>query len=111
MAPCSPAQVRPALSTALLLVGTTLTVGEAADRLGSAVRADGVTRTLACLRNAPHWDDTLTALTRLADHLIAEPPPIDYDRRRRLDYRALLPDDLWQMICCRIGTLRSPIRV
>ncbi|WP_260850828.1 hypothetical protein [Rhodococcus sp. WB9] len=58
-----------------MLVGTTLTIGEAADRLGSAVRADGVTRTLAHLRNAPRWDDTLTALTRLADHLTAEPPP------------------------------------
>jgi hypothetical protein len=102
--PCSPAQVRPALSTALLLVGTTLTVGETADRLGSAVRADGVTRTLARLRNAPHWDDTLTALTRLADHLAAEPPPIDYDRRRHLDYRALLPDERWHKICRRTGT-------
>ena len=102
--PCSPAQVRPALSTALLLVGTTLTVGEAADRLGSAVRAGGVTRTLARLRNAPRWDDTLTALTRLADHLAAEPPPIDYDRRRRLDYRALLPEGLWHKICRRTGT-------
>ncbi|MFZ2177966.1 MAG: hypothetical protein WAW17_28865, partial [Rhodococcus sp. (in: high G+C Gram-positive bacteria)] len=33
VAPCSPAQVRPALSAALVLVGTALTVGEAADRL------------------------------------------------------------------------------
>lgn len=102
--PCSSAQVRPALSTALLLVGTTLTVGEAADRLGSAVPAGGVTRTLAHLRNAPHWDDTLTALTLLADHLRAEPPPIDYERRRRLDYRDLLPEDLWKQICRRTGT-------
>ena len=102
--PCSSAQVRPALSTALLLVGTTLTVGEAADRLGSAVPAGGVTRTLAHLRNAPHWDDTLTAWTLLADHLRAEPPPIDYERRRRLDYRDLLPEDLWKQICRRTGT-------
>ncbi|AUM20293.1 TniQ family protein [Rhodococcus ruber] len=104
VAPCTPAQVRPALSAALLLVGTTLTVGEAAARLGSAVRAGGVTRTLASLRNSPHWGDTLTALTRLADHLGVEAPPIDYDRRRRLDYRALLPDDLWDEICRRTGT-------
>lgn len=104
VAPCSPAQVRPALSVALMLVGTTGRLGEAADRLGSAVRADGVTRTLACLRNAPRWDDSLIALTRLADHLAAEPPPIDYDRRRRLDYRALLPDELWHKICRRTGT-------
>ncbi|QIX53930.1 TniQ family protein [Rhodococcus sp. DMU1] len=102
--PCSPAQVRPALSAALLLVGTALTVGQAADRLASAVRAAGITRTLACLRNSPRWDDTLTALTRLADHLSAEPPPIDYDRRRRLDYRTLLPDELWDEICRRTGT-------
>ncbi|MBH0119560.1 TniQ family protein [Rhodococcus sp. CX] len=104
VAHCSPAQVRPALSVALMLVGTTVRLGEAAGRLGSAVRADGVTRTLACLRNYPRWDDTLTALTRLADHLAAEPPPIDYDRRRRLDYRALLPDELWHKICRRTGT-------
>ncbi|WP_075836191.1 MULTISPECIES: TniQ family protein [unclassified Rhodococcus (in: high G+C Gram-positive bacteria)] len=104
VAPCSPAQVRPALSVALMLVGTTVRLGEAADRLGSAVRADGVTRTLACLRNSPRWDDSLIALTRLADHLAAEPPPIDYDRRRHLDYRALLPDELWHKICRRTGT-------
>ncbi|MEE2061203.1 TniQ family protein [Rhodococcus artemisiae] len=104
VAPCSPEQVRPALSAALMLVGTTVRLGETTDRLGSAVRADGVTRTLACLRNSPHWDDTLTALTRLADHLAAEPPPIDYDRRRQLDHRALLPDDLWHKICRRTGT-------
>lgn len=102
--PCSSTQVRPALSAALMLVGTTLTVGEAADRLGSAVRAGGITRTLASLRNSPHWGDTLTALTRLADHLGTEAPPIDYDRRRRLDYRALLPDALWDEICRRTGT-------
>ncbi|MFZ2177965.1 MAG: hypothetical protein WAW17_28860 [Rhodococcus sp. (in: high G+C Gram-positive bacteria)] len=38
------------------------------------------------------------------DHLAAEPPPIDYDRRRRLDYRDLLPHDLWDEICRRTGT-------
>ena len=103
VAPCSPAQVRPALSVALMLVGTAGRLGEAADRLGSAVRADGVTRTLACLRNSPRWDDSLIALTRLADHLAAEPPPIDYDRRRQLDYRALLPDERWHKICRRTG--------
>ncbi|MFC9839935.1 TniQ family protein [Rhodococcus sp. NPDC127530] len=104
VAPCSSAQVRPALSAALVLVGTAVGLGEAADRLGSAVRAGGVTRTLACLRNSPRWDDSLTALTRLADHLAAEPPPIDYDRRRHLNYCALLPDDLWHQICRRTGT-------
>lgn len=104
VAPCSPAQVRPALSAALVLVGTALTVGEAAVRLGSAVRAGGVTRTLASLRNSSRWDDTLTALTRLADYLSVEMPPIDYDRRRCLDYRGLLPDERWEEICRRTGT-------
>mgnify|MGYP003587917273 CR=1 FL=1 len=42
----------------LLLVGTALTLGEAADRLGSAVRPGGVTRTLASLRTDRQWDGT-----------------------------------------------------
>ncbi|MFE5703588.1 TniQ family protein [Rhodococcus koreensis] len=101
--PCSLAQVRPALSAALMLVGSTLTVGEAADRLGSAVPACGVIRTLACLRKSPNWDDTLTALTRLADHLRTEAPPIDYELRRRLNYGDLLPDERWVEMCRRTG--------
>lgn len=45
------------------------------------------------------WPGIRTALIRLADHLATTTVPIDYQRRRRLDYSALLPDNVWKQIC------------
>jgi hypothetical protein len=99
VAPCSPLQMRPALSAAIMLVGTKLNLTAAAQRTGSAVTAAGISRSLQFLSHDPRWGDTLTALARLADFLSTNAVPIDYERRRHLDYQSLLPDELWAQIC------------
>ena len=38
------------------------------------------------------------AMIRLSDHLADHPSPIDYQRRRQLDYENLLPADQWNRI-------------
>jgi hypothetical protein len=50
-----------------------------------------------------YWPDILAALTCLTDFLDDNVIPIDYDRRRHLDYRVLLPSDQWHRICRRTG--------
>lgn len=50
------------------------------------------------LRDHGWWPNVATALTRLADYLADQPSPVDYARRRRLDYRNLLPDNDWREI-------------
>lgn len=104
VSPCSPLQMRPALSAALVMVGTRLNLTEAARRTGSAVSAGGVSRTLHILSNHPLWSNVLIALARLSDFLHANTVPIDYARRRQLDYRGLLPSGLWAQICQATAT-------
>ena len=46
------------------------------------------------LRAHPNWEGTITALLRKHEYLRANPPPIDYQRRRSLNYDNLLPGTL-----------------
>ena len=95
----------PALAASLLLAGTRLTHAEAAGLLGDVTTHWTVTGTLQRLHATPQWRDICTALTTLADHLDAQPPAIDYERRRHLDYTSLLPDAEWEDI--RLRTERA----
>jgi hypothetical protein len=95
----------PALAASLLLAGTRLTHAEAAGLLGDVTTHWTVTSTLQRLHATPQWRDICTALTTLASHLDAQPPPIDYERRRHLDYAGLLPDTQWEDI--RLRTERA----
>ena len=88
----------PALAASLLLAGTRLTHAEAAGLLGDVTTHWTVTSTLQRLHATPQWRDICTALTMLADHLDAQSPAIDYERRRHLDYASLLPDAEWEDI-------------
>jgi hypothetical protein len=91
----------PALAASLLLAGTRLTHAEAAGLLGDVTTHWTVTGTLQRLHATPQWRDICTALTMLAGHLDAQPPVIDYERRRHLDYASLLPDTEWEDIRLR----------
>jgi hypothetical protein len=95
----------PALAASLLLAGTRLTHAEAAGLLGDVTTHWTVTSTLQRLHATPQWRDICTALTTLAGHLDAQPPAIDYERRRHLDYTSLLPDPEWEDI--RLRTERA----
>ncbi|WP_165758123.1 TniQ family protein [Mycolicibacter kumamotonensis] len=90
---------RTALAVAVLLVSTTLDVDDAAARLGNAVTPSNVAFLLWRLKASPFWEDIRSAFIRLSDHLDRDGAPIDYDRRRRLDYTGLLPEAQWKTLC------------
>jgi hypothetical protein len=92
------------LSVAALLVGADLRVGDAAELLDCPLTAPGVITMLHHLRRTAHWNDIRRALYRLSDHLERCGTPIDYQRRRRLDYCELLPPSHWEAICCNTNT-------
>lgn len=94
-----------ALSCAVLLVGTTCSTSEAAHLLGRATYASTVGRHLIALQQLPQWHDVCLALVRVARYLATHPPPIDYARRRRLDYQDLLTEKRWHEICRETGEL------
>lgn len=94
---------RPAMSVAMLLVGSRLSANAAAARLGSLVTYADVSRIISLLERADHWQATSTALIRVADYLLANPVPIDYSRRRGLDYSDLLPHESWLDLCGQTG--------
>jgi hypothetical protein len=99
---------RPAISAALLLVGTRLDLADAAGLLGSATSRHYISKTLQLLQGAPQWHDTACALERLAAYLDEHGTPIDYQRRRQLDFTSLLPDAEWQRLWNQAGMPRDP---
>lgn len=104
-------QLRPALSVLVLLVDTRLRLAEATDLLDSPIDKQAASRILQLLSNRTDWPEIRTALGRLADYLVEHETPINYQRRRRLDYRTLLPDAVWARICRDTGTpARGPAR-
>jgi hypothetical protein len=96
---CHQWQLRPALSTILLLVSSRLNLNEAAGAIDSPIEGQAVSRVLQLLEKQDQWLTIRAALVRMADHLADNDVPIDYQRRRRADYRTLLPDKLWAQIC------------
>jgi len=96
-------QLRPAASVALLLTATTIPIADAAEILGGFTDNYRVTRALALLAGCGHWDDVRQALTLMSDYLAEVGAPIDYQRRRALDYTGLLPEHTWQRICRDAG--------
>ncbi len=98
-----PRILAPVLSSAVLVVGNPVELDEAAIRLGSVTYGRTISRLLQFLADDPHWDAIAAAVTRLAAYLDDNDVPIDYQRRRRLDYSDLLPTQRWLDICRRTG--------
>jgi hypothetical protein len=96
---------RATLSCAALLAGNMITASEAAGLLGGTTTALAVGKTLIELRRSPQWASICTAITRLADYLDNTEVPIDYRRRRQLDYSTLLAERRWHEICWQTGAL------
>ncbi|WP_051468848.1 hypothetical protein [Mycolicibacterium tusciae] len=103
-AECNQKQLRPALSTALLFVETRARLREAAGLLTCPLHEQSVLAVLRKLSRSQHWDHIRQALTCLADYLAATDTPIDYQRRRQLDYTELLSAAEWARICRDTGT-------
>ncbi|MFF3713979.1 LysR family transcriptional regulator [Streptomyces phaeochromogenes] len=92
-----------ALAVALLLVDSRIDLGSAADmHLSGQADQPITTHVLQALRAAPQWEHIQIALIRLADYLDTHDVPIDYGRRRRLDYTQLLSVGLWDEVCERV---------
>lgn len=97
-------QLRPALSSALLLVNSRLNLDEAATMIDSPLDGHAVSRVLQLLEKQAQWDGLRLGLIRMADYLVDCRSPIDYRQRRQLDYSMLLPDKVWTQICRDTGT-------
>lgn len=87
----------------MLLVGTKLKFYQVAEMLDAAVKPGTMAHILQQLRASNFWEPAALAIVRLADFLDENPAPIDYDRRRRLDYAGLLPTSQWMDICRRVN--------
>ncbi|PEG33267.1 hypothetical protein CQY20_31740 [Mycolicibacterium agri] len=96
---CHQRQLRPVLSAALLIVNSRLNLDEAADLIESPVEGHAVSRVLQLLEQREQWPSIRAALIRMAGYLAEHDVPIDYERRRALDYTMLLPDKVWARIC------------
>ena len=96
---CHLRQLRPALSIAVLLVNSRLDLDDAARLIDSHIDGHAASRVLQLLEQHNQWHSIRAALIRTADHLAEHESPIDYHRRRRLDYTTLLPDTIWAQIC------------
>jgi hypothetical protein len=95
--------LRPVLACSVLMTGSREGAAEAAARLGSATDARNVSRMHQRLQKHGHWPTVSSALTRLTDFLDEADAPIDYARRRKLDYTGLLPQTEWKHLCDLTG--------
>lgn len=91
-------ELRPALSCAILLINSKRTLAEAAELLHSPISGRAVSYVLQGLQADSNWASIRMALIRIAHYLDQNRPPIDYCRRRNLDYTQLLPDHQWSRI-------------
>jgi hypothetical protein len=92
------------LSLAFVVMSTHLDLDEAAAQLGSLTSPSDTALLLHRLEHDPRWPAAVTALTRLSEYLDTHRSPINYARRRHLDYNCLLPGEEWREICHHSNT-------
>lgn len=93
------ARLAASLPAMLLMVNSRIRAADAHQVLGSTSQWRTTTHHLRALAREPHWVDIRAALIRLSDYLCDTDIPIDFHRRRHLDYRSLLPQETWTAIC------------
>lgn len=103
-----PRIMRPVFSLLLLSTGRQLSIPTAARRLGLRPLEATSSHVITGLHRHRLWTNISIALIRLADFLSEHPAPIDYQRRRQLDYRGLLPPKRWTQICDENDLGRRP---
>ncbi|MFV8054726.1 TniQ family protein [Mycobacterium sp. 48b] len=87
------------LTRLLLAMASPLAGPEANRRLHIHPKANSaIGRAARQLYSHRQWAAIHEALKRLSRYLRATPPPIDYQRRRDLDYRRLLNDRQWSQV-------------
>lgn len=99
-----------ALSAAIVFTGTRLTHGAAIRLFDPKVNGRQVSHVMRSLgHNAPEAD-TIRALVRLAAYLDEHETPVDFARRRSLDYSRILSDEEWREICRDAGVVPGGAR-
>ncbi|WP_394278380.1 LysR family transcriptional regulator [Microbacterium sp.] len=88
-----------ALAAAVILVGSDLSHGAALRLLDPESPGRRVSHLMASLGRSRAEGKSIGAIVELADYLDRTDTPIDYARRRVLDYSALLPEREWQDVC------------
>jgi transposase len=101
---CHHRQLRPALSIAIAVCGNRRRIGVVAEALRSPISGHSASRVIEMLSRRHEWPEIAAALCMLAEHIRQMHVPIDYDRRRSLDYSNLLPDNVWKLICRETAT-------
>lgn len=99
-----------ALAAATVFTGTRLTHAAAQNLLDPAIATRQVThimRQLGANRPEAH---TVRTIASLAQYLDSHDTPVDFARRRQLDYRSLLPRSLWEEICDKEGVVSGGLR-
>ncbi|SKG49746.1 TniQ family protein [Mycobacteroides abscessus] len=96
-----------ALSCAILLVGSQLSLNAAAAEMDRDANGHSLSHVLQRLQAEECWDDTRTAIVCLADYLHTHHTPINYQRRRDLDYSTLLTAHRWSKICRDTATAKG----
>lgn len=100
---CFHSVLRAALSTAVVLVGRHITLNAAAQSIGAPIDKASLHRILTLLHDSGYWEAISEALTALNTHLVATAVPIDYRRRRTLNYADVLSDQQWQQMCDHVA--------
>jgi len=98
---------RETLSWATLLPGSTIDTVAAAHLLKQPVRRNTLNQRLWVIRSSASWESTCAGLITLSDYLEKKGAPIDYERRRQLDYSSLLSEEAWERICSEVD---GPVR-
>ena len=97
--------VRSSLCSATLLAGSKVTPVQAALLFGEVVTPNAMNERLWVLWGSSCWQSICAALIRLSDYLVDFGSPIDYERRRHLDYSTFLSDGDWETICRHAGDM------
>ena len=98
------AVARAALSCGVLVAGG-VALCVAADILGHHEEKARITRQVDEFAAHDTWNELQGRIFRLADVLGANDPPVDYQRRRTLDYSGVLSDRQWTQLHRRIPGL------
>jgi TniQ/Bacterial regulatory helix-turn-helix protein, lysR family len=83
------------LACAMLLVNSRVDFDEAVDLLGRHLNEHALSHVLQQLQSDACWNDIRRAVIDVADYLHTHECPINYQRRRALDYTAVLPEATW----------------
>jgi TniQ/Bacterial regulatory helix-turn-helix protein, lysR family len=86
------------LAVLVVLTGSTTALPHIATALRCRAHSGHVADVVAALHAHPAWPQIAAAIVRIHDRLLSSAPPIDYQRRRHLDYRGLLSRAQWRAV-------------